>query len=229
MIEFNSFLLNASFWILPLIIAIPMHEAAHAIVAKYFGDETAYKLKRATLNPCKHIDPIGTILLPAILIFIGAPFIFGYAKPVPINIANLKNPKKDMIWIALAGPFTNAILAILGAILLSLVLLIPGDVGDWLRVTVFLIIHINIVLLVFNLLPILPLDGGRIMIGILPQNFSRIFSYTERYGFLILIVLIFALPLLGEQIGIELSPLTWVIMPIIGFLESFLLDLFAIR
>ena len=169
----------------PLILAITLHEAAHGYAAKYFGDYTAYSLGRVTLNPLKHVDPIGTFLIPLVLKLSGSPFLFGYAKPVPVNFSALKHPKRDMIWVALAGPASNFVQAFIWTILFSLLnisfnhpfLLDMAKAG----------IYWNIVLAVFNLFPIPPLDGGSILVGLLPYRQARFLVQLEPFGFFIVI------------------------------------------
>jgi Zn-dependent protease len=173
-----------SAYALPVIFAITVHEAAHGYVARYFGDMTAHYLNRITLNPIKHIDLMGTVILPALLFFMSSPFLFGWAKPVPVNFSNLRNPKKNMLWVALAGPASNFAMAILWTILLVRINLFPEQAELFLRVMALAGIQINIVLMVLNLLPLPPLDGGRVAISLLPQPLSNQLAGLERYGFL---------------------------------------------
>ena len=187
---------------LPIIFAITVHEAAHGYAAKYFGDMTAFHLKRISLNPLRHIDPLGTIILPALLFFLQAGFIFGWAKPVPVNFSNLRNPKKDMLWVALAGPGANLIMAILWTIVYSNQQLVPSLGQNFISVMAVAGIQINIVLMVLNLLPLPPLDGGRVAVSLLPYPWSSKLAGLERYGFFILIFL-----LATGLLGAILSPL----------------------
>ena len=187
---------------LPIIFAITVHEAAHGYAAKYFGDMTAFHLKRISLNPIRHIDPMGTIVLPALLFFLQAGFIFGWAKPVPVNFSNLRNPKKDMLWVALAGPGANLIMAIFWTIIYSNQLFFPNMAQSFIGVMAIAGIQINIVLMVLNLLPLPPLDGGRVAVSLLPYPWSGKLACLERYGFFILIFL-----LATGILGAILSPL----------------------
>ena len=187
---------------LPIIFAITVHEAAHGYAAKYFGDMTAFHLKRISLNPLRHIDPLGTIILPALLFFLQAGFIFGWAKPVPVNFSNLRNPKKDMLWVALAGPGANLIMAILWTIVYSNQPLVPSIGQNFISIMAVAGIQINIVLMVLNLLPLPPLDGGRVAVSLLPYPWSSKLAGLERYGFFILIFL-----LATGLLGAILSPL----------------------
>ena len=187
---------------LPIIFAITVHEAAHGYAAKYFGDMTAFHLKRISLNPLRHIDPLGTIILPALLFFLQVGFIFGWAKPVPVNFSNLRNPKKDMLWVALAGPGANIIMAILWTIVYSNQQLVPSIGQNFISIMAVAGIQINIVLMVLNLLPLPPLDGGRVAVSLLPYPWSSKLAGLERYGFFILIFL-----LATGLLGAILSPL----------------------
>ena len=184
-------------WALPVLAAIVFHEVAHGWVANRLGDPTAKQLGRLTLNPIPHIDLFGTIILPLLLILVRAPFLFGYAKPVPVNYHNLKNPKRDMIWVALAGPATNILLAF--GSLAALKLLIGLDPGSSSLAAAIIMplalmakgsIIINLVLAVFNAFPVPPLDGGRVLVGLLPEPHASIVARVEPYGFLIIMVLL---------------------------------------
>ncbi len=187
-----------SIWAIPVLAAIVFHEVAHGWVAFRLGDPTAARMGRLTLNPISHIDLFGTVILPLLLIVAHAPFLFGYAKPVPVNFQNLRNPKKDMIWVALAGPATNIILAFVSFLLLKILvsLDLPRD-GSLVSTIVIPLIYmlrasasINIVLAVFNTFPIPPLDGGRVLVGLLPEPHSTTVARVEPYGFLIILVLL---------------------------------------
>ncbi|MBT6818324.1 MAG: site-2 protease family protein [Nitrosomonadales bacterium] len=200
---------------LPIIFAITVHEAAHGYAAKYFGDMTAFHLKRISLNPLRHIDPLGTIILPVALFFLQAGFIFGWAKPVPVNFSNLRNPKKDMIWVALAGPGANLLMAIFWTIVYSNQLLFPSIGQSFVGVMAVAGIQINIVLMVLNLLPLPPLDGGRVAVGLLPYPWASKLAGLERYGFFILIFLL-ATGLLGA-----------ILSPLIRISQSIILTIFG--
>jgi Zn-dependent protease len=176
---------------LPIIFAITVHEASHGYVARYFGDLTAQEEGRITLNPLKHIDPFGTILLPALTIMLGG-ILFGWAKPVPVNFARLRNPKKDMLWVAAAGPASNLVMAIFWALVMKFSSMAPAAFEMPLILMAKAGITINVVLMILNLLPLPPLDGGRITTSLLPDQLARSYSKLERYGFVILIVLLFS-------------------------------------
>jgi Zn-dependent protease len=192
-IDINAIMQGISSWALPVLFAIVLHEVAHGWVADKLGDDTARWMGRLTLNPIKHIDPIGTILIPIVLLVMQSPFLFGYAKPVPVNFRKLRNPKRDMVWVALAGPLTNLALAILSAMLLMLTVHMP-EAMLWAAKPLALMcqasIVINLVLLVFNLIPLPPLDGGRVAVGLLPGDLSYQLSRLEPYGFMIVVVLL---------------------------------------
>lgn len=199
---------------IPIIFAITVHEASHGYAARHFGDFTAEKMGRITLNPIKHIDLIGTILLPALTLMLGG-ILFGWAKPVPVNFSNLHNPKKDMLWVAAAGPASNFVMAIFWAIVLNYAAGASGSVAFFLLEMSKVGIMINLVLMVLNLLPLPPLDGGRIAVSLLPMNLAMKLSQLERYGFIILIILLFT-GILGK-----------IISPMIGFFAQLILGIFA--
>lgn len=174
---------------LPVLFAITLHEAAHAYAAKKYGDATAYMMGRMSLNPLKHIDPIGTVLIPLLALSLGG-FLFGWAKPVPVNFANLNNPKKDMVWVAAAGPAANLVMAFGWALLYNVAAMNPeGYFSVPLALMSTAGIQINVVLMVLNLLPIPPLDGGRIAVGLLPRDLAYPLARLEPYGMFILVAL----------------------------------------
>lgn len=194
-----------SIWLLPVLIAITFHEAAHGYVARFLGDDTASRLGRVSLNPLRHIDPFGTILLPGLLLFARSPFLFGYAKPVPVNFRALRNPRIGMVLVAAAGPAMNIGLAIVGALSFHLLVYLPATVAQWAALNIQNAVIINVVLAVFNLFPLPPLDGGRIAVGLLPNVLARQLASLEPYGMMILIGLLILLPLLGAQLGVDLG------------------------
>lgn len=184
--ETSQLIQTVLIYALPVIFAITLHEAAHAYAAKYFGDLTAYSQGRMSLNPVRHIDPIGTVLIPLALALLSSPFIFGYAKPVPVDFSRLRNPKKQMAWVALAGPMANLVMAFLW--MLSYALMQSVDVGEVFFLEVAKAgVKINLILFAFNLFPLPPLDGGRIMTSILPNRYAFRFSRLEPYGFFIVL------------------------------------------
>src|SRR5471032_606670 len=201
----------ASTWVVPVLLAITLHEAAHGFVAHRCGDDTAWRIGRVSFNPLKHIDLFGTILLPAILLFLHAPFLFGYAKPVPVKFGALRNPRRDMVWVAAAGPATNLVLAITAALLVHIVGLLPISTHDWVLLNLKNAIVINVVLAVFNMIPLPPLDGGRVAVGLLPNVLAIPLARLERYGMLIIVGALFILPMVGAQLGKDLNIIGWLI------------------
>ncbi len=198
-------LYDVSVWVLPLVIAITFHEAAHGFVAHHFGDNTAWDLGRVSFNPLKHIDPMGTLILPAILLLSHSPFLFGYAKPVPVNFRGLRHPRIDMVWVALAGPATNILLALFAAATFHLLNYAPANAVQWIADNLKNALVINVVLAVFNMLPIPPLDGGRVAVGLLPNFLAVPLSRLEPYGMMILIGILIVLPIAGTQLGFNLD------------------------
>jgi Zn-dependent protease len=194
-----------SIWLLPVLVAITFHEAAHGYVARFLGDETASRLGRVSLNPLRHIDPFGTIILPALLLLARSPFLFGYAKPVPVNFRALRSPRSGMVLVAAAGPAMNIGLAIIAALGFHLLVYLPATMAQWVALNLKNAILINVILAVFNLFPLPPLDGGRIAVGILPNVLARPLARLEPYGMVILIGLLILLPLLGAQLHLDLG------------------------
>jgi Zn-dependent protease len=219
----NTTLYDVSVWVLPLVIAITFHEAAHGFVAHHFGDDTAWNLGRVSFNPLKHIDPFGTVLLPGILLLSHSPFLFGYAKPVPVNFRALRNPRIDMVWVALAGPATNIALALLAAAAFHGIGLVPENAVQWVAANLKNALVINVVLAVFNMLPIPPLDGGRVAVGLLPDVLARPLSRLEPYGMLILIGFLIILPMLGSRLGLNLDVISAILQTSTGYLIQLVL------
>jgi Zn-dependent protease len=213
----NITLYDLSVWVLPLIIAITFHEAAHGFVAHARGDDTAWERGRVTFNPLKHIDPFGTLILPGMLLLAHSPFLFGYAKPVPVNFRALRNPRIDMVWVALAGPATNIILALAAALAFHALPVIPAGAAQWVADNLKNALLINVVLAVFNMLPIPPLDGGRVAVGLLPRALAAPLARLEPYGMLILIALLILLPLAGSQFGLNLDVISAILRKSTGY------------
>ena len=189
----------ASTWVIPVLLAITLHEAAHGYVAHHFGDSTAWDLGRVSLNPLRHVDLFGTLLLPGVLLLTHAPFLFGYAKAVPVKFSQLRNPRRDMVWVAAAGPAMNLALATAAALLVHTVDFLPAAPGAWLLRNLSNAININVILAVFNLLPIPPLDGGRVAVGILPDALAAPLARLTPYGIWIVLGALFLLPMLAPR------------------------------
>jgi Zn-dependent protease len=219
----NFTLYDFSVWVLPLVIAITFHEAAHGYVAHRLGDNTAYDLGRVTFNPIRHIDPFGTLMMPAILLMAHSPFLFGYAKPVPVNFRALRNPRIGMVLVALAGPATNIALALVAAAAFHAVDLVPANAAQWVADNLKNALLINIVLAVFNMMPIPPLDGGRVAVGLLPRALAVPLARLEPFGMLILIGVLILLPLAGSQFGLNLDVISKILRTLTGYVLSVIL------
>lgn len=227
--ELNDLVRAIAIYALPVIFAITLHEAAHGYVAKYFGDMTAYMEGRVSLNPLRHIDPFGTVALPLILLgltkFIGGGIIFGWAKPVPVNFANLRHPKRDMLWVAAAGPLSNFVMALIWALLVKIGLSLPEN---YFALPLALMgaagVFFNIIIMVLNLVPLPPLDGGRILVSLLPQRMASRVARIEPYGFMILILLLLT-GVLGRVLGPAIGALMALVAALFGFAVSDLVKL----
>ena len=219
----NTTLYDVSVWVLPLVIAITFHEAAHGFVAYHFGDNTAWDQGRVSFNPLRHIDPFGTLIMPAILLLSHSPFLFGYAKPVPVNFRALRHPRSGMVWVALAGPATNIALALFAALAFHGLGLLPPEAAGWLADNLKNALVINVILAIFNMLPIPPLDGGRVAVGLLPRVLAAPLARLEPFGMLILIGILIVLPLAGAQFGLNLDVISAILRTVTGYVIQLLL------
>ena len=224
--EEYSFLYKISVWVIPIVLAVTLHEAAHGWVAWKLGDRTAFNQGRVTFNPIKHIDFFGTLVLPAVLLLAsGGKMSFGYAKPVPVNFWALTKPRRDMVLVALAGPGSNLILAIIAVLLLQLVDSAPIFMQSWLVENLMMLLLFNLILCIFNMIPIPPLDGGRVAVGILPPIIAKQLERLERTGFGIILVGLFLLPWLGDQVGLDLNIFMWAVAIPAAELAEFMIDI----
>lgn len=220
-----SVLYTVSTWILPALLAITLHEAAHGFVAWRLGDDTAQRAGRLSLNPLRHVDPVGTVVVPGLLLLVKAPFLFGWAKPVPVDFHNLASPRRDMAIVAAAGPGINLIQAYVALLLFHLLPLFGAPVDNWIAGNLENALQINLILCVFNMIPLPPLDGGRVAVGLLPLPLARPLARLERYGMVMLLILLLAVPLAASQFGIDWNPLFALLTPIVNWLAGILLAL----
>jgi len=216
---------DVSTWLIPIVVAITFHEAAHGWVAHRLGDDTAFRLGRVTFNPFKHVDTFGTIVFPLMLAVLKAPFVFGYAKPVPVNFRNLRQPKQDMVWVAAAGPGINLLLALACGVGLHATDPATSRLVLWLQAVLDNGLLINVVLAVFNMLPLPPLDGGRVAVGLLPAPWDRKLASVELYGMPILFGLLLLPPLIGMQLGIDLNIAAYLLLPPVDWVATLILNL----
>ena len=222
--QFNDFIGIISIWALPVILAVTLHEAAHGWVAWKLGDDTAYRLGRVTFNPLRHIDLVGTIVVPILMLLAKTGFVFGWARPVPVRFGRLGAPRRDMILVAAAGPGINLVLALVSAALIHLTTALPESVAELVSSNLNNSIVANVLLAVFNMLPLPPLDGGRVAVGLLPATLARSLANLERYGLFILVGLIFILPRVGDALGFSINPFFWLVgvpmIYVIGVIED---------
>lgn len=229
MTDFYELAYTVSVWALPILLAVTLHEAAHGWVAWKLGDHTAKSLGRVSFNPLKHIDPFGTVILPGLLLLgSGGKFMFGFAKPVPVNFWNLRSPRRDMILVALAGPGANLLMAIAATLLVHLEPFLPVSMRVWYETNLFNAAWINLILGVFNMMPLPPLDGGRVAVGLLPRFLAEPLAKLERFGIFIILGLLFILPWIGDAIGVKLNIFWWLVGEPALFLLRFIVQMVSV-
>lgn len=228
--DISTIAYTVSVWAIPVLLAVTLHEAAHGWAAWRLGDDTAYRLGRVTFNPFRHIDPFGTILLPIMLLLAsGGRMMFGFAKPVPVNFRGLTRPRRDMVLVAIAGPGINLALAIVAAALFHTVPLTSGALREWYGLNLQAAVWINLLLAVFNMLPLPPLDGGRVAVGLLPWRLAVRLARLERAGIPIILAVVFVVPWVGDAVGMDLNVFWWLVGMPTSFLEAAIFRLVGLQ
>jgi len=228
--DISTIAYTVSVWAIPVLLAVTLHEAAHGWAAWRLGDDTAYRLGRVTFNPFRHIDPLGTILLPIMLLLAsGGRMMFGFAKPVPVNFRGLTRPRRDMVLVAIAGPGINVLLAIIAAMLFHTVPMTSGPLQEWYALNLQAAVWINLLLAVFNMLPLPPLDGGRVAVGLLPWRAAIRLARLERLGIPIILAAVFVVPWIGDAMGMDLNVFWWLVGMPTSLLEMVIFRLVGLQ
>lgn len=228
--DISTIAYTVSVWAIPVLLAVTLHEAAHGWAAWRLGDDTAYRLGRVTFNPFRHIDPFGTLLLPIMLLLAsGGRMMFGFAKPVPVNFRGLTRPRRDMVLVAIAGPAINLLLAIVAAALVHTLPLTSGAFREWYGLNLQAAVWINLLLAVFNMLPLPPLDGGRVAVGLLPWRLAVRLARLERAGIPIILGVVFVVPWIGDAMGMDLNVFWWLVGMPTSFLEAAIFRLVGLQ